>query len=158
VKKILICSLLFLSSNLLSEEMMTPLSSYIKKNPKFRTDPVAAIFITSRCSAVFSKVAIRLNSDNRSEKQQLGKEFEDYSTIYDGASMYLHKKIGMSQKVFLARYKIHLDQYDKQMMQNYNLDGEMFGGWVGEDLDICTSNYNYFLEFVKSQHSKESKV
>ena len=64
----------------------------------------------------------------------------------------------MSQKVFLARYKIHLDQYDKQMAQNYNLDGDMFGGWVEEDLNICTSNYNYFLEFVKSQHSRENKV
>ena len=157
MKKMLLLCCFVLSSNLLAEEM-TPLSSYIKKNPKFQTDPVAAIFLTSRCSAVFSKVAIRLNSDNRPEKQQQGKEFEDYSTIYDGASMFLHKKIGMSQKDFLARYKIHLDQYDKQMMQNYNLDGEMFGGWVGEDLNICTSNYNYFLEFVKNQHSKESKV
>jgi hypothetical protein len=158
MKKILICSLLFLSSNLLSAEMMTPLSSYIKKNPKFQTDPVAAIFLTSRCSAVFSKVAIRLNSDNRPEKQQQGKEFEDYSTIYDGASMFLHKKIGMSQKVFLARYKIHLDQYEKQIMQNYSLNGDMFEGWVGEDLNICSTNYTYFLEFVKSQHSKENKV
>jgi len=157
MKKMLLLCCFVLSSNLLAEEM-TPLQTYIKKNPKFQTDPPTAIFFTSRCSALFSKVAIRLNSDNRPEKQQQGKDFEDYGTIYDGASMYLHKKIGMSQKVFLARYKAHLDQYETQIMQNYNLDGDMFGGWVGEDLNICTSNYNYFLEFVKSQHSKENKV
>ena len=156
--KILICSLLFLSSNLLSEEMMTPLSSYIKKNPKFRTDPASAIFLTSRCSALFWKVAVRLNSDTRPEQQEQGKKFENYGTIYDGAGMYLHKKIGMSEKVFLSRYKIHLDQYEKQIMQNYSLNGDMFEGWVGEDLNICSTNYTYFLEFVKSQHSKENKV
>ena len=158
MKKILICSLLFLSSNLLSAEMMTPLSSYIKKNPKFQTDPATAIFLTSRCSALFWKVAVRLNSDTRPEQQEQGKKFENYGTIYDGASMYLHKKIGMSEKVFLSRYKIHLDQYEKQIMQNYSLNGDMFEGWVGEDLNICSTNYTYFLEFVKSQHSKENKV
>jgi|688.fasta_scaffold732224_2 hypothetical protein len=157
MKKLLAMILLLGCSTAFSGEMK-PLSEFIRQNPKFKSDPVAAIFITSRCSALFSKVTTKLLSDSREEKQQQGKDFEDYGTIYDGASMHLSKTIGMTQKIFLSRYKTHLDSYEKEVMKNFNLKGDMFEGWIGKDLEICTDNFNYFFEYVHKKSSKEINI
>lgn len=147
MKKILLFILLSLSLAISAEEMM-PLSKYIKENPKFKEDLPSAAYFVSRCSAVFSKAEKRLKQDNRKKYQDIYESFKIWGVIYDGTGLIIMKKIGMSLEKYKGRYKTHLDAYEKQTVENWNLNGDMFVGWVGDDLNICTANYKYFEAYA----------
>lgn len=147
MKKILLFILLSLSLAISAEEMM-PLSKYIKENPKFKEDLPSAAYFVSRCSAVFSKAEKRLKQDNRKKYQDIYESFKIWGVIYDGTGLVIMKKIGMSLEKYKGRYKTHLDAYEKQTVENWNLNGDMFVGWVGDDLNICTANYKYFEAYA----------
>jgi hypothetical protein len=156
MKKLLLIISLIACSSAFSAEMV-PLSKYIKENPKFKEDLPSAAFFVSRCSAVFSKAENRLKQDNRKKYQDISENFKIWGTIYDGSAAIITQEIGMSLESYKSRYKTHLDIYEKQTIENWNTDGDMFVGWVGDDLDICKANYKYFETYALKNVGKLSK-
>lgn len=147
-KFIFLITALMLSFNASAAEMM-PLSKYIEENPNFKEDPASATYFASRCSALFSKVENRLKQDERKKTQDLVKSYKNAGITYDLVSLSIIKDIGMSEEKFFARYKTLLDAYEKHTVENWKLNGDMFEGWVGDDLQICSENYKSFGLFVK---------
>ncbi len=147
MKKVLLLIMLAVSFHISAEEMI-PLSKYVKENPKFKEDLPSAAYFVSRCSALFSKVENRLKQDNRKKYQDMYENFKMWGVIYDGSGLIIMKKIGMSLEKYKGRYKTHLDAYEKQTVENWNLNGDMFVGWVGDDLNICTANYKHFEAYA----------
>ena len=156
MKKLLLIISLIAYSSAFSAEMV-PLSKYIKENPKFKEDLPSAAFFVSRCSAIFSKAQNRLKQDKRKKYQDISENFKMWGMIYDGSALIITQKIDMSLESYTSRYKTHLDIYEKQTIQNWNTNGDMFTGWVGDDLDICTANYKYFETYASENIGDLSK-
>lgn len=148
MKKILLLILLTLSFAISAEEMI-PLSKYIKENPKFRdfkADLSSSNYFASRCSAIISKAENRAKQD--SKYLDAAKTFKKVGEVYDQANFITANLNGISYENAMTRYKVLLDYYEKATMESWKLNNDMFVGELGEDLNICTSNFKYFEGFV----------
>lgn len=153
MKKILLFILLTLNFAISAEEMM-PLSKYIKENPKFidfKSDLSSSNYFASRCSAIISKAENRTKQDSR--YLDAAKTFKRVGEVYDQANFITANLNGISMEASLNRYKAFIDYYEKATMESWKLNNDMFVGVLGEDLDICTSNFKHFDSFVSRNNA-----
>jgi hypothetical protein len=153
MKKILLLILLTLSFAISAEEII-PLSKYVKENPKFRdfkSDLSSSNYFASRCSAIISKAENRSKQD--SKYLDAAKTFKKVGEVYDQANFITANLNGISMEKSLDRYKSFIDYYEKATMESWKLNNDMFAGVLGEDLNICTSNFKYFDSFTSKNNA-----
>lgn len=153
MKKILLYILLTFSFTISAEEML-PLSKYIKENPKYRdfkSDLSSSNYFASRCSAIISKAENRTKQD--SKYLDAAKTFKRVGEVYDQANFITANLNGISMEASLDRYKAFLDYYEKATMESWKLNNDMFAGVLGEDLNVCTSNFKYFDSFTSKNNA-----
>ena len=153
MKKLLLLILLTLSLAISAEEMI-PLSKYIKENPKFKdfkSDLSSSNYFASRCSAIISKAENRAKQD--SKYMDAAKTFKRVGEVYDQANFITAELSGISIEASLDRYKAFLGYYEKATMESWKLNNDMFAGVLGEDLNLCTSNFKYFDSFTSKNNA-----
>ena len=153
MKKILLFILLTLSFAISAEEMI-PLSKYVKENPKFRdfkSDLSSSNYFASRCSAIISKAENRAKQDRK--YLDAAKTFKRVGKVYDQANFITAELSGISIEASLDRYKAFLDYYEKATLESWRINNDMFAGVLGEDLNICTSNFKYFDSFTSKNNA-----
>ena len=153
MKKVLLFILLALSIHISAEEII-PLSKYIKENPKYRdfkSDLSSSNYFASRCSAIISKAENRAKQD--SKYLDAAKTFKRVGEVYDQANFITAELSGISIEASLDRYKAFLGYYEKATIESWKLNNDMFTGVLGEDLNICTSNFKYFDSFTSKNNA-----
>jgi hypothetical protein len=153
MKKLLLLISLTLSLAISAEEMI-PLSKYVKENPKYRdfkSDLSSSNYFSSRCSAIISKAENRAKQD--SKYLDAAKTFKRVGEVYDQANFITAELSGISIEASLDRYKAFLGYYEKATMESWKLNNDMFAGVLGEDLNICTSNFKYFDSFTSKNNA-----
>ena len=153
MNKILLYILLTFSFTISAEEII-PLSKFIKENHKYRdfkSDLSSSNYFASRCSAIISKAENRAKQD--SKYLEAAKTFKRVGEVYDQANFITANLNGISMESSLDRYKAFLDYYEKATMESWKLNNDMFVGVLGEDLNICTSNFKYFDSFTSKNNA-----
>ena len=153
MKKVLLFILLTLNFTISAEEII-PLSKYIKENPKYRdfkSDLSSSNYFASRCSAIISKAENRAKQD--SKYMDAAKTLKRVGEVYDQANFITAELGGISIEASLDRYKAFLGYYEKATMESWKLNNDMFAGVLGEDLNLCTSNFKYFDSFTSKNNA-----
>ena len=81
------------------------------------------------------------------------KTFKRVGEVYDQANFITANLNGISMENSLDRYKSFIDYYEKATMESWKLNNDMFAGVLGEDLNICTSNFKYFDSFTSKNNA-----
>jgi hypothetical protein len=108
-------------------------------------------YFASRCSAIISKAENRAKQD--SKYMDAAKTFKRVGEVYDQANFITANLNGISMEASLDRYKSFIDYYEKATMESWKLNNDMFAGVLGEDLNICTSNFKYFDSFTSKNNA-----
>jgi hypothetical protein len=138
--KIIITALfLIFNTSLAFSETLEPVDRYADARPKWMDDNTEIQYIGMRCAGVLDAVVWRFSEDNRPEMQKNTNDAKAIGDMFTFSTAAFKDVIGMSEEVYLQRYKLFNDHYKNTVRDNAINHNDMFHGTFGNEFEFCTS-------------------
>lgn len=123
-------------------QSMLPLENYLKEQKNHLDDPTVLLYISERCSALFSYMSIISDTRPGPETKKLSNEAKNISEkLLLTAYNILKEKFNKSSKDAMDMVKTGLTKKARDYLNDgknlHSKTGSYFSGYIKGDLDVC---------------------
>ena len=146
--KKLILLIAFISLNTIAEEMES-IKDFMNKNPKWRTDDPTLVHVGTRCATMMDAVILRYGDDNRPKIISQREHAQKLGDIFTFSTSALAEKINFSSEGYTQKYKLWMDYYKAQALENVQKHNNLFYRDFVEDFEVCNANIDIFVNLLQ---------
>lgn len=142
MKKILYISIIFLSANAISQELI-PLDEWDKKTSNWSNQPSEVVYMLGRCGAALMAMSsyFKANSNNDKKIEKDAESLLDKSKSFASLSLEVGQSIGATEKFLMDRMEALVKIYIGDIISNKKIHNSAFGKNFQTDINFCTTYY-----------------